>query len=677
MTGRNPVALEVNVNVSGARAGGSSDSRDLFSEETKTVLVFKDGAVIGMSAAVTVGQLLFLTNKKSNEEVVCQVLHKRNHRPTSCYVELQFTEEKPDFWGVALPEGESGGSGSKAAMELEAEQVTEDDAGDAVAQRSAEDAEQLKKEAEALRTHLLGKTKKNLEGTGAKTAIPGGREEKKQESPEWQVGELSAEAMWASGSVGEPTAVVREEQATPRRQVQNPPVGRPAGIAEGAGVRTDSATGSRQAEGGHSEKKEEPKSTAPSRLRASRNGGATDGVEVPKSADASQLKVDKSVCATEAVTVAKVKLELASVNEPTPEPVMKAAEEARAGATATEKAELVKPVEEAKVEAAPTATEKVEPARRTIGMVLPNRMAESRKPAEGPKDPEEELLPKPSLDFSKMPVSAVNLDENDPRSTYMIQGPGMERFRVAGLSVVLMLAVAGGAWYGKWWQYLHLAQGKRAVAVEGKKKEFTAEGAEGPQSSKRSETQAPVAGATGVAGEENPKSRQVDGASGTGLATRDVAGTKDEMSNGVLTGTGGGTGENAKGAEVAPLEKAVGTREKKTAGKKKIVTSAGGDANGAEPVASDAPLIPAKLLKAAAPVYPPDAMRDFITGNVKAEAVVEASGRVGEVKVISGPQALRGAAVEALKQYEYAPGTQGGKAVATKVEATVKFWFNP
>ena len=651
------MALEVNVNVSGARAGGSSDSRDLFSEETKTVLVFKDGAVIGMSAAVNVGQLLFLTNKKSNEEVVCQVLHKRSHRPTSCYVELQFTEEKLDFWGVAFPDGDSGGSGFKAAMEVEAEPVTDDDSGDAVARRSAEDAEQLKKEAEALRGKLLGKPKKNVEGTGAKTAVLGGGEEKKRESPMWQVGELSAEAMWASGSVGEPTAVVREEQETPRTQVQNPPAGPPAGIAEGARVRTDSATGSRQAEGGRSEEKEEPKSTA-------RNGCATDGVEVPKSADPSQLRADKSVCATEAVTVTKVKLELASVNEPTPE-AAEAAEEAKAGATATEKAGLVKPAEEAKVEAAPTATEKVEPARRMIGMVLPNRMAESRKPAEGPKDAEEELLPKPSLDFSKMPVSAVNLDENDPRSIYKLQGPGMERFRVAGLSVVLMLAVAGGAWYGKWWQYLHLSQGKKANAVEAKKKEFTAEGAEGPQ---RSETQAVAGGAAGVVRGEEPKSRQDGGASGSGLAARDVAGTKDEIGNGVLTGTGGGTGEGANGAGVVPLEKAVGTREKKTAGvreraagKKKIVTSVAGEASAGEQEASDAQLIPAKLLKAAAPVYPPDAMRDFITGNVKAEVVVEASGRVGEVKVISGPQALREAAVEALKQYQYAPGTQGGR----------------
>jgi hypothetical protein len=47
------------------------------------------------------------------------------------------------------------------------------------------------------------------------------------------------------------------------------------------------------------------------------------------------------------------------------------------------------------------------------------------------------------------------------------------------------------------------------------------------------------------------------------------------------------------------------------------------------------------------------------------------------VEVISGPQQFRAAAVEALKQYQYAPAMQGGKAVASRVVVTVKFWFNP
>src|ERR1700739_2980714 len=46
-TRRNPVALEISVTVSGSRPSGAGGSQDLFSEETKTVLVFEDGAVIG------------------------------------------------------------------------------------------------------------------------------------------------------------------------------------------------------------------------------------------------------------------------------------------------------------------------------------------------------------------------------------------------------------------------------------------------------------------------------------------------------------------------------------------------------------------------------------------------------------------------------------------------------
>jgi len=38
---------------------------------------------------------------------------------------------------------------------------------------------------------------------------------------------------------------------------------------------------------------------------------------------------------------------------------------------------------------------------------------------------------------------------------------------------------------------------------------------------------------------------------------------------------------------------------------------------------------------------------------------------------------LRQAAVDALKQYEYAPATQGGRAVPAHVNVTVKFWYNP
>ena len=91
----------------------------------------------------------------------------------------------------------------------------------------------------------------------------------------------------------------------------------------------------------------------------------------------------------------------------------------------------------------------------------------------------------------------------------------------------------------------------------------------------------------------------------------------------------------------------------------------------------DGPLVPAKLTRSVNPVYPAEAMQSFITGDVKAEVVVGPTGHVGEVKVVSGPTQLKAAAVEALKHYEFTPATRGGKAVASKVMMTVKFWFNP
>ncbi len=96
----NALAREIRVKVTGARAGNISEERDLFAENTTTVLVFEKGGVIRLAAAVTPGQLLFLTNEESKREVVTQVIRKRTYRPTECYVELEFTEAMPGFWGT-------------------------------------------------------------------------------------------------------------------------------------------------------------------------------------------------------------------------------------------------------------------------------------------------------------------------------------------------------------------------------------------------------------------------------------------------------------------------------------------------------------------------------------------------------------------------------------------------
>jgi protein TonB len=98
-----PVALEIPVSLNGARTVDGSDKREPFSEVTKTVLVFGNGAVIRLTSAVAPGQLLFLTNDKTKREVVCQVVKSKTYRNISGYVELEFTEPAVGFWGVRFP----------------------------------------------------------------------------------------------------------------------------------------------------------------------------------------------------------------------------------------------------------------------------------------------------------------------------------------------------------------------------------------------------------------------------------------------------------------------------------------------------------------------------------------------------------------------------------------------
>src|SRR5580704_19311947 len=106
-----PVALEVPVSVNGARTVEGSDKREPFSETTKTVLVFGNGAVIQLASPVAAGQLLFLTNEKTKKEVVCQVVKSKNYKSVSGYVELEFTESVVGFWGMRFPSDRIGPQG--------------------------------------------------------------------------------------------------------------------------------------------------------------------------------------------------------------------------------------------------------------------------------------------------------------------------------------------------------------------------------------------------------------------------------------------------------------------------------------------------------------------------------------------------------------------------------------
>ena len=149
------VAREVRVVASGAPPDKGVGERELFTEETTSILVCENGGVIRLSAAVTPGQLLLLTNVESKSEAVAQVKRKRAYRPTSCFVELEFAEPAHRFWGTEfsaasalLPKDAQ--EAEAAALVLSAEAVV-DEPGEPPAAPSAEEAQAFKREVEGLR----------------------------------------------------------------------------------------------------------------------------------------------------------------------------------------------------------------------------------------------------------------------------------------------------------------------------------------------------------------------------------------------------------------------------------------------------------------------------------------------------------------------------------------------
>ena len=96
----NAISREVPVRATGISLDKNEPGHHLFNEETTSVLVTETGGVIRLSAAVTAGQLLVLANVETKHEVIVQILRKRSYKPTMCYLEVEFVETSPRFWGT-------------------------------------------------------------------------------------------------------------------------------------------------------------------------------------------------------------------------------------------------------------------------------------------------------------------------------------------------------------------------------------------------------------------------------------------------------------------------------------------------------------------------------------------------------------------------------------------------
>ena len=466
----NPIAAEIPVNASGSRPKDGGSDRELFSEDTETVLTFEDGAVIRLEATVAPGQLIFLTNLLTKQEVVCEVLQKRLLKPAGCYVELHFTERKKGFWEV---------------QEGVAAQAPEPEAGNA--------------------KKALGSRE-----PGTKTAAKG---------PET----LDPSRRTLKTLVSEVQELLAKKVASENKE-----------LAAGA-----------------------------------------ESAESPEPAAAS-----------------------ASANPPAAETTPVHPEEGKAESD----------------------------------------------------DMSDDLLPKPELDFSRVPSRPAVKKRNPSVLQKPIPVVGARTRKLAW--ALLLLAVLGlGARYGHWLDFLM----RPKVA--------------GPAESMAS-TQSALAGPKDGAA----KSGETEKPAPTG-GTAEKSQTVAEKTRSEDTSP-----ENAEPNEQAPERADEQSARQAQAGRRERSKTSATE-RGELPPKDEEPagqeLVPAKVLKSVNPVYPPDAMRSFITGDVKAEVEVEPTGHAGVVKILSGPTQLRNAAVDAVKRYEFSPATRGGKAVPSKLIVAVKFWLNP
>ena len=410
----------------------------------------------------------------------------------------------------------------------------------------------------------------------------------------------------------------------------------------------------------------------------------------PKSEDVAQLKDE--------VTALKAQLQELRGKQSSEDKEAVARRLAEAEASARSSAEIEarqkaeeearKKAERAKAEGGIAAAAKIEVmqnseggiAPATIGMKLPSASSGPETPAAPAPgahkaaapaakeeiDPLEDLLPKPALDFSHVPK---HVDPNDPFNIYRParQGAG-KREIVAGAVVLAVVLVAGvGAWYKNLLPFLHRAPKTSAGNVA----------PNGGANTQPAVNSAPDA--TSVT-PEPARPAAASPASTPPAATPPV--TAPIVSPGVESPAERAAlaekpGTRAAGSTKTGVGKSTAEKSGKNHGKAKTSEESAPVPVAPEVSVSNLPIVPAKLLRAVQPIYPPDAMRNYITGDVRIEAEVDKQGRIGAMKVLLGPKQFRQVAMDALRQYEYAPATQGGRPVVSKVTVTIKFWFDP
>jgi TonB family protein len=715
-----PVALEVPVSVNGARTVEGSDKREPFSETTKTVLVFGSGAVIRLASSVTPGQLLFLTNEKTKKEVVCQVVKSKNYRNVSGYVELEFTESVVGFWGMRFP-GDRIGSGAQPAVTTPAavgSPVTNVTPAVSRPVTHAPVAPPLvAPRVELPPANLAPKVlEQKPAAPPAVVRLPAVPVTPKVEATAGPVPATPASLMpdlAVSAPPVKPVAPVSSTFDLPRTpdaraSIFSAPPQAPVTPAalEVAGLSSVPEVGpvTHSAPLAPQSTSSSNHETAALKQQAARLQEQLSSLLFMESSAVKPAKIPPAppvITTAKPADVAAKILEFVPV-EPTPLPV--------------------RPVEPAKIVAPPAKSlldeeelkipSWLEPlARNAAAPASTQELIEREKTKRlSEQSAVEEIAAIPASDVEEEPPAELQMPNfgNDLRidasdsASDTASGKSGKGLMFAAIAAGVLILAGAGYWY------LHqqssgipaTAVTKPLPAVSAPAEVLQPKGSAAPQTLPPAQTVPPVQGNSSLQTNSNTNSSAVAPA---GAAYAPVN-SKEVIPNSAKPGTSVDVSASSQPLAAQPKKPSLGEvrlatpkvtqrRNAQDNGEADAGLAMSGEdsesngpalgaglvANSRQPAAPEVPLPvggdvkPAKLIGSVPPIYPSLAKSQHVSGDVRIDALIDPTGRVTTMKVVSGPTLLHQAAMDALHQWKYQPATLDGKPVQMHLTVTIQF----
>ncbi len=664
-----PVALEVSVTVNGVRTVEGGNKREPFSESSKTVLVFSNGAVIRLTATLSPGQLLFLTNEKTKKEVVCQVVKSKNYRNVSGYVELEFTEPVVGFWGMRFPNDRVGAAPAaklpvasvSSVPPLAAPSITELPAPPAPLAPAPSPAVTVS----SLPLPAAPLVAEPLAPSAISTPIP--PEPLVSKPVELQI--VKSEPVTLSSP--EVSASILEPSSPPKQKWERESESSEAIKLHSA--RLQEQLSSMLFSGVESDRSEPATIAAAPIENESTSDIASKVIEISASQAAPTLP---SSLAQNAPGVLNSSLDEESIKIPAwLEPLAR-----NTGAPASTQ-ELI---DRTKSKLSTEQPETSHPAPDVIAAMETERAPQYRIPSFG----------------SQLPM------DEEPSGAERTSGGSNKGMLIGAIAVGIILLAGGGFWYTKQQGgSSHPAVPPQSAAAAGivanAEQQPTMPPAPAQTSSVISSMEVPPAGAPSHAVpvlDASEKSKSADRATHVlSKVVQPAATPLPQRSQPELKPQSQPPPEPAKPSLgkirlAAPkVNRRVGSSDSGNGDPGLVLSTAqalpDNDSMGSglvtgsvkEPAAPVAPLPvggdvkPAKLLSSVPPVYPPLARNQHVGGDVKVDALIDANGRVTSMNVLSGPTLLHQAAMDALHQWKYQPATLDGKPVPMHLTITIQF----